>query len=217
EVERLGRPECCGIVFAVAELRALSGEMAAAVLLAAAARPRGGRPPRRPGPPGPRRPLAPPPPPRAPPPRPPRAPPRGPRPRGGPAGLPPLATRPWAVPSDLALCEIGRCLEARCFERARDYAPPRERHRAAFDADRIGRLVVRPRRRGERFRPFGEKDLRRVKSLLCDAGVPRWDRGRIPIVEADGEIAWVAGLRRGHVAPIGPETTRILEVTLHPL
>src|SRR5262249_42436080 len=75
EVERLGRPECCGIVFAVSELRALSGEMAAAVLLAAAARLGDGRPPRRPGHRRPRRPLQPIPPRRAPPPGPPPPPP----------------------------------------------------------------------------------------------------------------------------------------------
>jgi len=217
ESDRLGRPGRCGIVFAVGDLRALSEEMAVAVLLDAAARLGDGRPRRGPVHRGLRRLLEP-------------LPPRralslgrlvlersGRWLRVGPARLPALATRPWVLPGDLALDEVGQRLAARCFERAVDYAPPRERDRAAFDADRIGRLIVRARRPGERLLAFGEPDLRRVKSLLADLGVPRWERARIPIVEADGQIAWVAGLRRGQVAPIGPQTTRILEVTLHTL
>src|SRR5262249_62067587 len=46
------------------------------------------------------------------------------------------------------------------------------------------------------------------------AGVPRWERERVPLLEAAGHIIWVAGLRRGQAAPIRPETRRILEVTL---
>jgi hypothetical protein len=44
--------------------------------------------------------------------------------------------------------------------------------------------------------------------------VPRWRRARVPLLEADGEIIWVAGLRRGRAAPVTDSTRRILEVTL---
>jgi len=36
----------------------------------------------------------------------------------------------------------------------------------------------------------------------------------VPLLEADGDLIWVAGLRRGQAAPVGSGTTRILEVTL---
>ena len=52
------------------------------------------------------------------------------------------------------------------------------------------------------------------KTFLIDAGIPRWERSRIPLLEADGEIIWVAGLRRGRAAPVTDDTRRILEVTL---
>jgi len=39
----------------------------------------------------------------------------------------------------------------------------------------------------------------------------------VPLLEVDGDIAWVVGVRRGRIAIVGPETTRILEVTAHPL
>ncbi len=218
ELDRLGKRGACGVVFAVADVRALSGEVAAETLLQAAAllgdsRPRRGVVHR-----GVRRLLGP------------VATRRALRLgrlvmersgrwlRVGPARPPALTPRLWEIPGDLALDDLGLRLEARRFGREPDYTPPRERHQVAFDADRLpGGLMVRPRRRGERFLPFGGSGPRRLKSLLCDEGIPRWERARVPILEADGDVAWVVGVRRGIIALVGPETKRILEVTLHPL
>jgi tRNA(Ile)-lysidine synthase len=84
-----------------------------------------------------------------------------------------------------------------------------------FDADRLpAELTVRGRRPGDRFMPWGGPGERRLKTFLIDEGVPRWRRGRLPLVEAGGEIIWVAGLRRGRAAPVTDATRRILEVTV---
>jgi tRNA(Ile)-lysidine synthase len=135
--------------------------------------------------------------------------------RIGPVALPALATRTWPVPGALELPEIGARLDARIVGRGGDYAIPREPGRAAFDADALpSALSVRARRRGDLFSPFGAPTLRRLKSFLIDAGVPRWQRARTPLVEAGGEIIWVAGIRRGSIAPVTVATTRILELAL---
>jgi hypothetical protein len=47
--------------------------------------------------------------------------------------------------------------------------------------------------------------------------VPRWERARLPLVEAAGEIVWVAGLRRGAAAPVGPDTREVVELAFSPL
>lgn len=135
--------------------------------------------------------------------------------RVGPPDLLAVATRAWAAPGALDLPEIGGRLTARVFPRGPDYVVPRERTRAAFDADLLpAALTVRARRRGDVFAPFGATGLRRLKSFLIDAGVPRWQRPRTPLVEAAGDIVWVAGVRRGQRAPITAATTRILELAL---
>jgi tRNA(Ile)-lysidine synthase len=137
--------------------------------------------------------------------------------RVGPVALPALVARAWPVPGGLELPEINARLGARIVVRARDYAIPREPGRAAFDADTLPpTLAVRARRRGDVFSPFGAPALRRLKSFLIDAGVPRWQRARTPLVEAGGEIIWVAGIRRGSIAPVTAATTRVLELALDP-
>ena len=137
--------------------------------------------------------------------------------RVGPVALPALVARAWPVPGGLELPEINARLGARIVAPARDYAVPREPGRAAFDADTLPpTLAVRARRRGDVFSPFGAPALRRLKSFLIDAGVPRWQRARTPLVEAGGEIIWVAGIRRGSIAPVTAATTRVLELALLP-
>jgi tRNA(Ile)-lysidine synthase len=129
--------------------------------------------------------------------------------------LPDLEPRDFLVPGALSLPEIGASLEARCFEAGPGYVVPRAASTVVFDADRIpSRLTVRARRRGDRFLPWGGPQERRLKSFLIDAGVPRWERARVPLLEAGGDLIWVAGLRRGQAAPVGSDTKRILEVTL---
>jgi tRNA(Ile)-lysidine synthase len=216
ELRRLAAPGPCGLVLAVEALRALPVDLAAETLLQAAAELGETRPLRRATHRRLRRLLA-------------SERPRRPLRLGrltlersgrwlrvGPAQPPALAPREWRIPGLLELCEVGLALDARCFERPPGYAPPRDASRAAFDADRLpSALAVRSRRRGDRFTPFRGAGPRRLKAFLIDAGLPRWERARLPLLEAEGEIIWVAGVRRGASAPVDEGTRRILEVTLH--
>jgi tRNA(Ile)-lysidine synthase len=132
------------------------------------------------------------------------------------APLTALVERPVVVPGRTELVEIGQALEARLVG-ADTYAIPREPSRVAFDADELPTpLVVRARRRGERFVAFGGSE-RRLKSLLIEAKVPRWDRARVPVVEAGGTIVWVGHLRRGAAGRVTARTRRVLELALVPL
>jgi tRNA(Ile)-lysidine synthase len=65
--------------------------------------------------------------------------------------------------------------------------------------------------------PFGAGVERRLKTLLIDAKVPRWERDRLPLVTTGGNIVWVGGLRRGAQAPITSDSRQILELRLRPL
>ncbi len=135
--------------------------------------------------------------------------------RVGPTRLAALDEGVLPVPGSVDLPGVVLRLSARRFDRPFDYAPPRDPRRVAFDADLLpDALAVRRRRPGDRFTPFGGQGERRLKTFFIDAGVPRWERPRVPLLEAAGDIIWVAGVRRGSGAPVSKDTRRILEVTL---
>ncbi len=130
---------------------------------------------------------------------------------------PALPARELTVPGRVELPEIGRVLEARLVSAA-DYVVPRVALRVGFDADRVpSTLIVRARRPGDRFSPFGGEGERRLKSFLIDEKIPRWERACLPLVEADGRILWVGGVRRGDAAPVTARTVGVLELVLIPL
>lgn len=64
---------------------------------------------------------------------------------------------------------------------------------------------IRFRRGGERCRPAGRAHSQSLKKLLQEAGVPPWQRDRIPLIYIDGELAAVAGLWICHPFEAGPQ------------
>jgi len=57
-----------------------------------------------------------------------------------------------------------------------------------------GALTVRSWRDGDRMRPVGLGGTKTLQDLFTDAKVPRSLRRSLPVVEAGGEIVWVAGV-----------------------
>jgi tRNA(Ile)-lysidine synthase len=86
---------------------------------------------------------------------------------------------------------------------------------ALFDADvlSVTGLVVRPPQPGDRVRLLGG-GRRKVQDVLVDAKVPRESRGTVPLLVAEGEVLWVAGVLRGAGAALGPSTRRVVEGVL---
>jgi tRNA(Ile)-lysidine synthase len=69
-----------------------------------------------------------------------------------------------------------------------------------------GILTVRAWRDGDRMRPAGLGGTKTLQDLFTDRKVPRALRRTLPVVEAGGEVIWVAGLVTDErfVAPPGP-------------
>ena len=82
---------------------------------------------------------------------------------------------------------------------------------AVFDFDKVGgSFIVRYRRKGDRMRPFGLGGSKKISDILSDAAVAADKRGRTPIVEKDGEILFLCGLRRSELYAPGSETKKYL-------
>ncbi len=84
---------------------------------------------------------------------------------------------------------------------------------AYFDLDALDQpLVVRPRRQGDRFRPFGMEGTKTLKELFINEKISYSFRDEVPVLCDAEQILWVVGLRRAAVAPVTPETRRVLIV-----
>jgi tRNA(Ile)-lysidine synthase len=82
-----------------------------------------------------------------------------------------------------------------------------------LDRDTLGgELLVRSWRSGDRIAPLGLGGTKMLQDLFVERRVPRRERVRVAVVEARGEIAWVAGLamsERFKVTPATREAVRL--------
>jgi len=76
-------------------------------------------------------------------------------------------------------------------------------------------LWVRLPRPGDRFHPLGAPGGKALSRFLADVGVPREDRGRVPLVFAGDELVWVAGIRPCEDRRVRADTEVRLRLTLH--
>lgn len=92
-----------------------------------------------------------------------------------------------------------------------------DKNRAFFDADKISfSLIVRGRKPGDRFQPYGMKGSKKIKELMIDEKIPYKRRGAIPIFESKNEIIWIGGIRRAEIARIDKSTQSILSIKIIP-
>ena len=76
-------------------------------------------------------------------------------------------------------------------------------------------LWVRLPQPGDRFHPLGAPGGKALTRFLADVGVPREDRGRVPLVFAGDELVWVAGIRPCEDRRVRPDTEARLRLALH--
>ena len=76
---------------------------------------------------------------------------------------------------------------------------------AVLSAEQLGaEVTVRAWRDGDRMRPAGLGGTKSLQDLFTDRKVPRALRRTLPVVEADGEIVWVAGVAAAERVPGDP-------------
>ncbi len=89
---------------------------------------------------------------------------------------------------------------------------------ACFDLDNVGRkLVVRSRRRGDRFQPLGMAEPKKLGEFMVDAKISRHWRERVPVVCSPGQIVWVVGWRIDDRVKVTENTRRVLCLDFKPV
>lgn len=104
-----------------------------------------------------------------------------------------LGERPPAPPLAVRL-PIPGCVRFGAYEVRCEVGPPASEP-GVLDRAMLGaELLVRPWRRGDRMSPLGLRGSKSVQDLFTARRIPRERRPRVAVVEAAGEIAWVAGV-----------------------
>jgi len=82
---------------------------------------------------------------------------------------------------------------------------------AHFDLDKSGdKLIVRGRKRGDRFQPLGMSQPKKLGEFMIDAKIPQAWRQRIPIICSPKHIWWVVGWRIDDRVRVTDNTKQIL-------
>jgi len=70
--------------------------------------------------------------------------------------------------------------------------------KAYIDADRLSfPMVIRSWQDGDRFRPMGMRNYKKISDFFTDQKIPLPRKARIPLlINGNGDIVWVAGLRQ---------------------
>jgi len=97
--------------------------------------------------------------------------------------------------------------------------PPRKpqatARRAYLDLERVsGPLVLRSAEPGDRIQPLGMKGTRKLSRLFIDEKIPRFERGRIPLLADEISILWVPGLRLSERVRVAGTTRCVLKAEI---
>jgi tRNA(Ile)-lysidine synthase len=82
---------------------------------------------------------------------------------------------------------------------------------AYLDADRLEPpLLLRTRRRGDRFRPLGmQGQTVQLSAFMINRKIPQAWRDHVPLLVTGEDIVWVCGHRISETIAIGPDTKRV--------
>lgn len=83
-------------------------------------------------------------------------------------------------------------------------AAPGDLGEAVLSAAQLQDATVRAWRAGDRMRPAGLDGTKTLQDLFTDRKVPRALRRSLPVIEAGGEIVWVAGVAAAEREPGDP-------------
>jgi len=84
-------------------------------------------------------------------------------------------------------------------------------HKAFVDADRLNfPLVVRAWQDGDRFKPMGMNNYKKLSDFFIDQKVPVPQKENIPLViNGNGDVVWVAGLRQDNRYKVTGTTKKV--------
>ena len=114
-----------------------------------------------------------------------------------------------------SLLEEGKCIKGEGWSLSGYIACERVKKTgndiAVFDAEKLSfPLTVRFRRDGDRIKLKGVSGKKKISDVFTDAKIDRFQRNSIPIVEKDGEVLFVSGVRQSESFSVSNDTEKFL-------
>ncbi len=83
---------------------------------------------------------------------------------------------------------------------------------ACFDYDVIKKLqyVLRTRKEGDIFKPYGFKGSKKLKKFLIDNKIPVSERDNLILLACGNNILWIPGIRKSSIAAIDNNTENVI-------
>ena len=86
-----------------------------------------------------------------------------------------------------------------------------------FDLDKIKEpLIVRLRKDGDRFAPFGQKKEKKIGKFLTAQHISEEARSKILVITDSEKIIWLCPIRTSDQTKVTPETQKILQLKIEP-
>jgi len=122
------------------------------------------------------------------------------------------------VPGSVEIPQVGRVIAQPVAERPSQLTDEAGTH-IIVDAEAVGMMLhVRNWRPGDCMQPLGMAGHKKLQDLFVDEKIPQQQRQRIPlVVDSQGRIIWVAGLRMGEQFRVVESTTKFLKLSVAPL
>lgn len=122
--------------------------------------------------------------------------------------VPAIESLPLAV--DIPESDCRLIIEMDALSRSDDL-PFHDSDRAWFDLDDLAfPLHIRSIKPGDRINPFGMQGSQKIKKLFIDRKIQVAQREKIPLLESQGILLWVIGIRRSNQAIVTKQTERLL-------
>ncbi len=71
-------------------------------------------------------------------------------------------------------------------------------------------FVIRNRKEGDKFLPFGKKTEKKLKDIMIDLKIPKFMRDTIPLLEFRNKILWVIGHKRSGYYPVNEKSKKVI-------
>lgn len=102
-------------------------------------------------------------------------------------------------------------IAARIIDNGETFKIVKDKNIAFTDFDKLKfPLIIRHWQDGDKFKPFGMKNFRKLSDFFIDEKLSMFDKNDVFILESAGEIVWLVGLRADNRFRIDENTRRIL-------